>query len=236
LLLQVDESCRTELTCSRFASLMLLEDEPVPLAELPVAELPVPEVPLPVPPLLVAPEPPDMLEPRIRPRISTWLFAYLVRFSCCVPATRMNLSPLADPLVDEPVPDVAEPLVLDPVAEPLALEPVPLVPELVPPDIEADPLLILAFVRTNWEPLALLPVADPEVAEPVPEVPLPDVPVVPAVSPVFKQPVTVTCSCVLELDVCGLLEPAEPDCALNVAASAVERIVPNTTLRFIYTS
>jgi hypothetical protein len=205
---------------------MLLADAPVPLAELPVAELPVAE--LPVPPLAVAPVPLEALESRMRPRISTWLFAYFVRFSRSVPGTSMNLSPLSD----APLPEAAEPLV-EPVAEPVALEPVPLVPELVPPDIEADPLPILAFVRTNCE-LALLPVAAPEVAEPVAEpVPVPDVPVVPAESPVFRHPVTVTCCCVLELELCGLLVPV---CALRLAASAVERIVPNTTLRFIYTS
>src|SRR5829696_2587254 len=156
---------------------MLLDCEPVPLAELPVAELPVPlpvaePVPVPVPVLLplIELDPPGTM----RPRISTWLFAYLVRFSCCVPATRMYLSPLA-PVAEAPVPDVAEP-VADPVAEPLVLAPVPLVPELVPPLMEDDPVLIFALVRTNCE---LAPVAelDEPVAEPVP---VPEVPVVPA--------------------------------------------------------
>jgi hypothetical protein len=69
LLLQVEESCRTELTCRRFASLMLLDCDPEPLAELPVAELPVELLPepvllpvpvlLPLPPLLDMPAPPD---------------------------------------------------------------------------------------------------------------------------------------------------------------------------------
>jgi hypothetical protein len=210
---------------------MLLDCEPVPLAELPVplAELPVP-LPLaePVPALLPLIDPPWTM----RPRISTWLFAYLVRFSCCVPATRMYLSPLA-PLADDPVPDVAEPLV-DPVAEPLVLEPVPLVPALVPPLMDDDPLPIFAFVRTNCE--LLVPVA--ELDDPVAELePVPDVPVVPAMSAVCRHPVTVTCCCVLELEPCWLLlEPVEPDCALSVPASAIESTVPNTTLRFIYTS
>jgi len=96
LLLQVEESCRTEVTCSVFALLMLLDCEPVLLDELPVplpvaepvplpVEEPVP-VPVPVPPLpVIEPDPPWTM----RPRISTWLFAYFVRFSCCVPATRM---------------------------------------------------------------------------------------------------------------------------------------------------
>jgi len=222
LLLQVDESCLTEVTCRVFASLMLLDCDPVPLAELPVA-LPAAE---PVPPdallPLIAPDPPGT----IRPRISTWLFAYLVRFSCCVPATRMYLSPLAA----LEVPDAAEPLALEPVAEPLV--PVPLVPELVPPLIADDPLPIFALVRTNCELLAPAAELDEPVAEPVP---VPEVPVAPAMSDDCRHPVTVTCACVLELGVCWLLL-VEPDCALSVPASAIERTVPNTTLRFIYTS
>jgi len=183
---------------------MLLDCEPLPpLAELPVAELPVALLPVPVlpaPPLAELAPP----APRIRPLISTWLFAYLVRFSCCVPATRMYLSPL--PLAEDPVPDVADPLVLDPVAEPV-LDPEPLVPALLPPAIDdAPPLPILALVRTNCELLPEVlepePDADDPVAEPLPDVPVPDVPAVPAMSPVCRHPVTVTCCCVLELEPC----------------------------------
>jgi hypothetical protein len=156
----------------------------------------------------------------------------------------MYRSPVEEaPLADDPVPDAEEPLLLEPV-----LDPEPLVPALLPPDIEdAAPLPILAFVRTNCvpapdvldpEPLVAEPDVEDPVAEPLPDVPVPDVPAVPAMSAVCRQPVTVTCCCVLELGLCWLLllEPVEPDCALSVPASAIERTVPNTTLRFIYTS
>jgi len=112
----------------------------------------------------------------------------------------------------------------------LPLVPVPLVPELVPPLIADDPLPIFALVRTNCELLAPAAELDEPVAEPVP---VPEVPVAPAMSDDCRHPVTVTCACVLELGVCGLLL-VEPDCALSVPASAIESTVPNTTLRFIY--
>jgi len=196
---------------------MLADCDAAPLAELPAAE------PAPLAALLgfIAPDPPGT----IRPRISTWLFAYLVRFSCCVPAMRMYLSPLAAPAA-APVPDAAEPLALEPVAEPLV--PVPL----VPPLIAEGPLPIFALVRTNCGLAAPAAELDEPVAEPVP---VPDVPVAPAMSDVCRHPVKVTCCCVLELGVCWLLL-VEPDCALSVPASAIERTVPNTTLRFIYAS
>jgi len=182
---------------------MLLALEPVPLAELPVPELLLPVLdPVPVPDI----DPPAAAPlGRIFPVISTWLFTYSFNLSFWLPPTSTNLSPML--LVP------AAGLVADP---------------LVP--VEAASLPIFAFARMYFSGLEAL---DAELLDPVAAAdPVPDVPAVPAVSALCRQPVTVTGGSLLAP--CWLAG-AEPVCAFRLTASAAERIVPNTTLLFIYT-
>jgi hypothetical protein len=194
LLEQLGAICRTEVTWSVGVSPPLDRELPAD----PAVAVPAPVFPVPAEPALVEPvappvaPPPVALEPGLlmpprssRPRISTWLFAYLRR-SDSLPPSSLN---------------VLDAVMLDdvPLVDPAAPAPdVPLVPEVDEPPpsfafVNMKPLRE-APLPLDAAPLALDPADDPLVpADPAVPVPPPVAPAALDASDDLRQPVTVTC-------------------------------------------